>query len=78
VKAPFLSLADKMVSARLYKSSVGNLWYKSDALMTVVQGCGRGVRSKEDKCVSYILDRQIVKLLGDNPGMVPKWWRDAI
>jgi ATP-dependent DNA helicase DinG len=77
VKAPYLNLKDKMVSARLFKSPVGNLWYKSSTLMTVVQGCGRGVRSKDDRCITYILDKQIVKLLTENPGLVPKWWKEA-
>jgi ATP-dependent DNA helicase DinG len=78
VKAPFLSLADKLVKARIYKSSVGSLWYKSNALMAVVQGCGRAVRSKEDHAVTYILDQQIVKLLTENPGLVPKWFLEAV
>lgn len=77
-KAPFLSLADKMVNARIYKSAVGNLWYKSNALMTVVQGCGRAVRSKDDYSVVYILDNQIVKLLTENPSLVPGWFREGI
>jgi len=78
LKAPFLSLGDKLVSARIYKSTLGNLWYKSNAIMTVVQGCGRLVRSKEDYGVVYILDAQIVKLLTENPSMAPYWWREAI
>jgi Rad3-related DNA helicase len=78
LKAPYLSLADKLVSSRLYKSPVGNLWYKSNTLMTVVQGCGRAVRSKDDYAITYILDFQIVKLLTENPGLVPMWWKEAI
>jgi Rad3-related DNA helicase len=78
VKAPFLSLADKMVSARIYKSAVGNLWYASDAVMTIVQGCGRGVRSRNDRCVSYLLDEQIIKLLTKNPTLAPLWFREAV
>lgn len=77
MKCPFLSLADKLVNARIYKSAVGNLWYKSNALMSVVQGCGRAVRGKEDFAVTYILDQQIVKLLTENPGLVPKWFIEA-
>lgn len=78
VKAPYLNLRDKLVSARLYKSPVGNLWYKSSTLMTVVQGCGRAVRSKDDYAITYLLDQQIVKLLTENPGLVPGWWKEAI
>ena len=78
VKAPFLSLADKLVNARIYKSPVGNLWYKANTIMSVVQGCGRAVRSKEDYASVYILDQQIVKLLTENPSLAPMWFREAI
>ena len=78
MKAPYLNLKDKMVSARLYKSSIGNLWYKSNAIMTVVQGCGRAVRSNQDRAVSYIIDKQIIKLITENPRLVPGWFREAI
>jgi ATP-dependent DNA helicase DinG len=78
MKCPYLNLKDKLVSARIYKSAVGSLWYKSSALMTVVQGCGRAVRSKEDKAETYILDKQIVKLLTENPTLVPRWFLEAV
>jgi ATP-dependent DNA helicase DinG len=77
-KAPFLSLADKLVQARIYKSAVGGLWYRADAILTVVQGCGRAVRSKQDKAVTYILDKQIIRLFTENPGMIPGWFKEAI
>jgi Rad3-related DNA helicase len=78
VKAPYLNLKDKMVSARLYKNAVGSLWYRSATLMTIVQGCGRGVRSKDDYCITYILDKQIVRLLTENPSLVPMWFKEGI
>jgi Rad3-related DNA helicase len=77
LKAPYLNLSDKLVNARLYRSPVGSLWYKSNMLMSVVQGCGRGVRSINDKCVSYILDSQVVKAITENPTLVPYWFREA-
>jgi Rad3-related DNA helicase len=77
-KAPFLSLADKTVAARVYGSSVGNLWYRGDMIQTVVQGCGRAVRNKDDYAVSYILDAQITKVMSENPTMMPGWFRAAI
>lgn len=77
LKAPYLSLADKLVNARIYKSPVGNLWYKANTIMSVVQGCGRAVRSREDFATTYILDQQIVKLLTENPGLAPKWFIES-
>ncbi len=77
-KAPYLNLSDKLVSARIYKSHIGNLWYKSDMLMTVVQGSGRAVRNENDHAITYILDEQICRVIKDNPSMVPMWFREAL
>lgn len=56
-KTPFLSLKDKQVNARLHLPG-GNLWYAVQAVRDIVQMTGRGVRSMEDTCITYILDRQ--------------------
>jgi len=60
-KMPFQSLGDKLVSARVYGSKIGNLWYASDSCQSVVQGAGRGVRSKDDWCTTYVLDTVAVR-----------------
>lgn len=78
VKAPFLSLNDKLVNARIYGGTIGNIWYKSMMLLSIVQGCGRGVRSDTDYSTTYIIDEQIRKAISDSPAMVPKWFREAI
>jgi Rad3-related DNA helicase len=82
-KAPWLNLGDKVVKARAYSGVIGNFWYQSSMLQTVVQGCGRTMRSVDDWCVCYLLDKQITDLL--NPAkspqtwhMVPSWFQDAI
>jgi len=77
-KAPFLSLADKLVKKRVYGSNIGNLWYKSNVAQTIVQGCGRGVRHKEDRCVSYLIDKQIFNLIANNRRLFPEYWLQAI
>lgn len=79
LKAPFLSLNDKLVGARLYGGgAIGNIWYKSMMLLSIVQGCGRGVRSDTDYSTTYIIDEQIRKAISDNPAMVPQWFREAV
>jgi len=78
IKAPYLSLVDRVVSQRLYSSNVGQLWYRSSMMLAVVQGCGRGMRSKDDFCVSYLIDSQINKVYMASPSLWPKWYRDAI
>ena len=77
-KAPFLNLGDKMTSTRAYSGKMGNFWYKSNACQTVVQGAGRGMRHKDDYCVTYLLDGNITKMMIDSPKLFPKWFRDAV
>ena len=78
VKAPFLNLADKIVSARLYSGKMGNAWYTSTMLLTFLQCCGRGVRSKDDKADCYVLDEQLKNALLRNPSFLPEWFLSAI
>jgi Rad3-related DNA helicase len=77
-KAPFLNLNDKLVQARIYGDrAIGQDWYVSHMLLGVVQGCGRGTRSREDYCSSYILDQQIAVAFTRHTGMIPDWVMDA-
>lgn len=78
VKASYLSLGDKSVKQRIYSSQTGQLWYTSDMALTVVQMAGRGMRSAEDYCTTYILDYQITNVLFNRPGLFPSWFREAI
>jgi len=77
-KAPFLYLGDKITSRRVYSGKTGQLWFTANMLLTVVQMSGRGMRSKDDYCVTYILDEQFKKALLTNPTIIPDWWKDGI
>lgn len=77
-KMPFPYLGDKQVSARMHMPN-GSAWYSVQSIRTLVQMCGRGVRSKTDHCMTYILDRQFVSnLYKRNRNLFPQWWRDAL
>lgn len=79
LKAPFLHVRDPQVNARLYNSGkFGKLWYASDAVQTIIQGCGRGFRNEDDYCTVYMLDEQIGRLLRDQPKLWPMWFRDLV
>jgi len=78
IKAPYLSLMDRIVSQRLYSFSIGQFWYRSAMMLSIVQGCGRGMRNKDDYCVSYLIDHQINKIYTKSPLIWPKWFRDAV
>lgn len=77
-KAPFLYLGDKVVAARVHSGAIGNDWYQAIMLLTVLQMTGRGMRSETDKCVCYLLDEQITRVINKRPLFLPEWWRDAL
>jgi Rad3-related DNA helicase len=77
-KAPFLYLGDRVTVARLYSSKIGQMWYTSSMLLTVLQMAGRGVRSNDDTADTYILDLKVKEAIQKNPGFLPSWWLDAL
>jgi Rad3-related DNA helicase len=77
-KIPYASLGDKQISARLHDTEDGQLWYTLQAMRELVQMTGRGVRSKSDWCVSYVLDEGMVQILKKTQWLLPDWWCDAM
>jgi len=63
VKAPFGSLGDKRIE---YILNTYPDIYALSALMKIVQGAGRSVRSSEDYAVTYMLDTAIQRMWGKN------------
>ena len=76
-KVPYLDLGDPQIKARMEMPG-GQAWYLLKAAQTLVQMSGRAVRSVDDYCDTYILDRQFSVLLARIRYMLPKWWLDAI
>lgn len=77
-KIPYPNLKDKQVNGRLY-SKGGQSWYSMLTIRSVVQMTGRAMRSKDDTCEVYILDRQFVKnIMMKNKKMLPAWWSEAL
>ncbi len=79
-KVPFLSIKDKQVSARLFGTGRGGkIWYAVNAIRTIIQMCGRAVRSEEDHATTWILDKQFVdNLYGGYRNLIPAWWRESL
>lgn len=77
-KVPFPSLGDKQISARMH-SKGGQQWYAVKTIRSLVQMTGRGMRSADDFCESYILDKMFLESIWRrNRGLLPKWWSDAL
>ena len=77
-KVPFPSLGDKQVSARMH-SKGGQSWYAVKTIRSLVQMTGRGMRSADDYCESYILDKMFLESIWRrHKNLLPKWWADAL
>jgi ATP-dependent DNA helicase DinG len=74
VKVPFGFLGDQWIKKRLEMS---NSWYQRRALIDIIQGGGRIVRSKEDNGNVYILDESWRYLYSQTGHMVPDWWKES-
>lgn len=73
LKAPWLPTKDVRVE-KLMK--LDKDWYGNQMLKTLVQACGRGVRSEDDYCETYILDGSIFDAVQRNKKKLPKFFLD--
>lgn len=73
VKGAFLPLSDVRVK-RIFDED--KVWYTNKMLINLVQACGRGIRSKEDYCVTYILDGTLFDIIIQNKDKLPKYFLD--
>lgn len=70
-KTPFPFLGDAWVKARMEKSSS---WYNRQAMIAIIQACGRVVRGIDDWGNTYILDSAFFGLYNRIKRNIPKWW----
>lgn len=73
VKAPYLPLTNKRIK-QLFE--MDKQWYQNKMLCSLIQACGRGIRSKDDHCVTYILDATVINALKMSRGVLPKYFID--
>jgi Rad3-related DNA helicase len=71
VKAAFLPLGDNRIK-RLFDED--KEWYTNKMLINLVQACGRGVRSKDDYCITYILDGMVSDVVVSNKHKLPNYF----
>ena len=73
VKAPYLPLTNKRIKT-LFDGD--KQWYQNKMLCSLVQACGRGIRSTNDFCVTYILDATVLEALRTNVNILPRYFID--
>jgi Rad3-related DNA helicase len=67
-KVPYLSLNDRFVAAKL---KINPEWYRWKAIINVLQGTGRSVRSETDWAITYMLDGALADLIHNNRKSFP-------
>lgn len=73
-KIPYPYLGDQWVAKRM---NMSQQWYSLQALINVLQGCGRVVRSSTDKGSVYILDSCWDMLYNKSKHKIPDWWKQS-
>ncbi|WP_135823433.1 helicase C-terminal domain-containing protein [Halorussus ruber] len=75
-KAPFLNTNDSRVAHRLEEGQWA--WYYRAALRTVIQACGRVVRSPDDYGATYLADSSLLQVFDRAEGDTPDWFREQV
>lgn len=73
VKAAYPPLGDARIK-KLFETD--KQWYVDKMLGNFVQACGRGVRNKDDYCITYVLDACIFEGVMSNKHNLPKYFLD--
>ncbi|AWB28134.1 ATP-dependent DNA helicase [Halococcoides cellulosivorans] len=71
-KAPYPNVGDPRVERRLENDRWD--WYYRTALRTVIQACGRIVRSPTDYGATYLADRSLLDLFDRARSAMPEWF----
>lgn len=74
-KVPYPYLGDSWVRRR---QELSREWYTRQAMIAIIQGSGRVVRSHTDWGYTYILDESFGGLLRMYNKNTPKWFKDSI
>jgi ATP-dependent DNA helicase DinG len=74
MKVPYPYLGDAWVKRRMELSKE---WYNRQAMIAIIQGAGRIVRSNEDWGYTYILDASFNYLYYNMQRSIPEWWKDG-
>ena len=77
IKASYPFVGDERVSYRLNELNDWG-WYNGCAAINLQQAVGRGMRSKTDYCVTYLLDSSFKSLLNRNRGLFEDWFLEAL
>ena len=75
LKIPYPDLKDKQIAKRM---ETDKEYYGYLTALKIVQSYGRSVRSEEDYCDTYILDKNFSMFYGMYKKMLPVWFKEAL
>ena len=75
LKVPYPSMGDPWVKARM---DMDKNWYSWQVAKTIMQGCGRVVRSKNDWGYSVMLDGGFKSFIEREQRLFPEWFLNSI
>lgn len=75
LKVPYEYLGDKWIAR---KAKISHSWYARRAVIKIIQGSGRSIRSKEDYAYTFMLDSNFNRLFTRYNYLFPEWFRKAV
>jgi len=75
IKVPFSFLGDLWVKTKMNKNKK---WYSREAIIKIIQGCGRSIRSEDDWAETFIIDNNFGRLITQNNELFPTWFKESI
>jgi ATP-dependent DNA helicase DinG len=75
LKAPWLPTKETRIEKMM---KLDKHWYSNKMLCSLVQASGRGIRSVDDECITYILDGSIYDAIERNMSKLPKFFIDRL
>ena len=77
-KIRYPDLADPLVNLRANDGGMGQKFYFNSTAAYTSQTIGRGMRSADDYCETYILDGSFANLYDRNKKAFPQWFHDQL
>ena len=74
-KVPYPDLGDPQIRKRMERDAK---WYQWLTAVRLIQTYGRGMRSEDDHCTTYMLDSDFVGFYRRNESMLPPWFKEAV
>jgi Rad3-related DNA helicase len=75
-KAPYENIQDSRVESRLDDGQWG--WYYRTTLETVIQACGRVIRSPDDHGATYLADSSLLDVFREGRSDMPPWFKEQV